>query len=403
MMNQFKAFKVLPLAMTIALGLQLSSLSALAFSDTTNYWAKADIEELSDNKIIDGYTDGTFRPEKPMTRAEFATILVKVLKIPVTRDAKAAHFSDVPNGYWAAPAIAAVKSKGLINGFPGNRFMPNRNITRLEVMTILSNMDKTEIPAEFSVADILSTYEDGSDVPNWAQESVAEAAYTKVMANAPSRENRIDPNRDATRAEVAAMVVNTKENLVSYFESLSEPVAQPVSENTGKVTVVTTQALVIPDNTEFTITMVTPVSTTESKVGDKVEATLDKSLLNSENQVLLPSNAKLTGTVAMVEGVDKKGKNGRISVKFNELTMPNGERLPIQASLATEDGALNGGTTQGRFVKISTEKEGTVTSVQTTSTALEIGSEVKVQCGDQLEVKLTEPLTLTKKQLSSIR
>lgn len=353
-MNNLRFSKVLPLALTVVLGAQLSGLAAMAFTDTTNHWAQPDIQQLSRKNIINGYSDGSFQPEKSITRAEFATILVKALNLPTTGNTGVAQFNDVPSGHWAAPYIDAVKSAGLINGYPGNLFMPNRNITRTEVMTILSSIDKTAMPADFSVTKVLSTYQDGFDVPTWAQEAVAEAAYTRVMENYPNRQTWIEPNRNATRAEVAAMLVNMDDNLLSSVKNLANPVTQPVSQSdplkTSHNSALVGHVLVVPDKTEFAVTVNTPISTTVSKIGDKVEATLDKPLLSSDNQVIVPANSKFVGNVSLVEAAGITGKSARMSVDFNELVLPNGERVPVKASIATDDGALIGGTTKGRIL-----------------------------------------------------
>ena len=114
------------------------------WSSTNNYsdvkdtdWCNNAISTLSNMGILKGYEDGTFHPNAPVTRAEFAAIAARF------SDGAAddyATFSDVPNDYWASKEIAKAAKLGWIKGYTDGTFRPKNNITRAEVMTLVNRV-----------------------------------------------------------------------------------------------------------------------------------------------------------------------------------------------------------------------------------------------------------------------
>ena len=114
------------------------------WSSTNNYsdvkdtdWCNNAISTLSNMGILKGYEDGTFHPNAPVTRAEFAAIAARF------SDGAAddyATFSDVPNDYWASKEIAKAAKLGWIKGYTDGTFRPTNNITRAEVMTLVNRV-----------------------------------------------------------------------------------------------------------------------------------------------------------------------------------------------------------------------------------------------------------------------
>ncbi|PZO11769.1 MAG: hypothetical protein DCF25_18780 [Leptolyngbya foveolarum] len=171
-----------------------------AFSDVpANYWARDYIAGLTKLNIISGFGDGTFRPNDPVTRAQFAAILRQAfLKSQPTT---AQSFKDVPAGYWATDAIAASRSAGFLSGYPGNTFKPNDRILRVQALVSLANGLKYPTGNPQS----LSNYKDAGTVPDYARPSTAAAAQANLVVSYPTPD-QILPNRAASRAEVAAFV-----------------------------------------------------------------------------------------------------------------------------------------------------------------------------------------------------
>lgn len=100
-----------------------------------DHWAKKDIEKVTAAGLFNGYPDGSFRPEKNITRAEIAKILVLAFDLDV--DNKAV-FKDVPLTHWASKPVSGVFNNNITKGFPDNTFRPNTAATRAEFSVFLS-------------------------------------------------------------------------------------------------------------------------------------------------------------------------------------------------------------------------------------------------------------------------
>ncbi|MFA9560452.1 S8 family serine peptidase [Evansella sp. AB-rgal1] len=108
----------------------------LFFSDTSNHWAKNNISELTRLGLVSGYPDHTFRPDVPVTRAEFAKMIVDVLGYHLTNNSVVFH--DV-KGHWSEKHVQTAFLHKLINGFSPTEFRPDHKISREQMAIIISN------------------------------------------------------------------------------------------------------------------------------------------------------------------------------------------------------------------------------------------------------------------------
>jgi len=123
---------------------KLKLLRLLSFSDVTRgFWAQEEIENCATIGLVQGFPDRTFKPNKALTRAELATLIVRARKIPLP-DVTGKVFKDMPKTHWAAPYILAAKKEGLVKGYPDGTFRPNRMITRAEGVTVFARSDGLE-------------------------------------------------------------------------------------------------------------------------------------------------------------------------------------------------------------------------------------------------------------------
>ncbi|OMF34548.1 hypothetical protein BK133_12165 [Paenibacillus sp. FSL H8-0548] len=172
------------------------------FSDLSGHWAKSEIELLASKRIINGVSLNSFSPDKPITRAEFTAILVRSLGLsPLSTDAA---FSDVSTGDWYAAAIATAVDAGIIEGFTDGSFKPNERITREQMAVMLSRalsyMNKSVQVDEKQ----LEKYTDNGSIGSWARNSIAELLTAQIMQGKSG--TTIDPVADASRAEAAVMI-----------------------------------------------------------------------------------------------------------------------------------------------------------------------------------------------------
>lgn len=177
-----------------------------SFSDVDpSYWAYPFIQGLTTSGVIAGFPDGTFRPEKPVNRAEFAAMLRKAFgtRTPV-RQLPAGGFADVPTDYWAAPAIQSAYETGFLSGYPNNTFAPNQQIPKVEAVTSLAS--GLQLSPSGTTADIVSTaYTDAAQIPNYALSAVAAATQNNLVVNYPDI-RVLNPQVPVTRADAAAQI-----------------------------------------------------------------------------------------------------------------------------------------------------------------------------------------------------
>ena len=162
------------------------------------------IEALAARGIIDGKSDGNFDPDGSMTRAEFATIVVRALGLT---PADTGAFADVASTAWYAPYVGAASTYGLINGVGEGRFNPDGTITRQEAAVLVSRaaalcgMD-TKLDAG-AARDVLAQFGDYVTAAEWARAGLAFCYDSGILDQA---ELDIRPLEAATRAEVARML-----------------------------------------------------------------------------------------------------------------------------------------------------------------------------------------------------
>ena len=121
------------------------------FSDVSDdYWANKAISTLSNAGIITGFSDGTFRPNAFITRAQFAAIAAR---FSVVTEDLPNPFSDVPEGYWAEDLIAYAAHLGWVNGYADGTFRPTANITRAAAMKLINNVLERQVDEDGLLED----------------------------------------------------------------------------------------------------------------------------------------------------------------------------------------------------------------------------------------------------------
>ncbi len=292
--------------------------SATSFSDVqSNYWAAPFIQSLAQRGVIAGFTDGSFRPEQAVTRAQFAAMLNKAFQKNSIR--QGTSFSDVRSNYWAASAIQQAYTTGFLSGYPGNTFKPEQSIPRQQVLVSLAN--GLEYSANSNVESTLQNFNDSSNIASYARSPIAAATENQIVVNYPNVKF-LNPEATATRAQVAAFIYQAlvSTNQVSainspYIVALnSTPIEQPPV------------AVVIPQGTAI------PVKYDRA---DKILVTKDETapltLVVSQNvvtergTVVIPAGSEVVGQIKPVK--DKKG-----SQFVAQKLVVNGKEYAINAT-----------------------------------------------------------------------
>jgi hypothetical protein len=284
------------------------------FADVpADFWAYDFITRLAARGIIAGFPDGTFRPNEPVTRAQYAAMLRNAFNQSSMRDAAA--FVDVPTNYWAAAAIREADTMGFMSGYPGNVFRPDQNIPRAQVLVSLAN----GLNFTASNPNSVQVYRDAGQIPDYAVASIAAATEQRMVVNYPNVQV-LKPNQTATRADVAAFIHQAlvSQNQVAavpspYIVGQQQPVAGQPGLPAGTVISVDytngDKVVVLPDETAPLTLNVT------------------QNITDSTGQVLIPAGSQVTGEL-------RPSKGGSQFVA-QELILPGMSPVAISASSQT--------------------------------------------------------------------
>src|SRR5665647_658936 len=122
-----------------------SAVSAATVSDISGHWAQTTIQAWVDQGYINGYPDGTFKPENPISREEVASIIMKINKL-VANEAGANHFTDANTLVWSKGAVGACYLAGILKGYPDGSFKGKNYIKRGEAVVALDRSSKYIAP-----------------------------------------------------------------------------------------------------------------------------------------------------------------------------------------------------------------------------------------------------------------
>ncbi|WP_080834903.1 cadherin-like beta sandwich domain-containing protein [Cohnella massiliensis] len=177
----------------------------VAFSDIAGHWAEAAIRQAASVGIADGYTDGKFEPNRTVTRAEFAVMLMNAIKPEGEGEGAALTFADEPAiGAWAKKAIAQAVEAGIIAGYPDGTFRPDSEIARAEMAAVIAKALKLTIEENAATG-----FSDDKSIPSWARGAVAAVERLDLMEGNETGRFRADAR--ATRAEAVTVLLRMLE------------------------------------------------------------------------------------------------------------------------------------------------------------------------------------------------
>ena len=158
------------------------------------------LKYLTEKEFVQGYSDGSFGPDKPINRAETLKLILIATGEPITPGD--ASFSDVPHDVWFAPYVTHAKAKGIISGEPGGTFSPARQVNLAEYLKIVLNafdIDTSTYTLDQQIAD----------VPNdaWFAPYIKFAVKFNILK--PDESGMIYPSTSITRGEAARLLYQT--------------------------------------------------------------------------------------------------------------------------------------------------------------------------------------------------
>lgn len=191
--------KNLALILLMIMLLSMFSQVSAQVSDIGGHWGAENIRFLLDRGIISGYPDGTFKPDRTITRAEFVKIINQAID---NNKVGNVSFSDVKSGTWYYDEVRKAVGAGYINGFPDNTFRPNGTITRQDASKMVREA--------FGIEEVKNSTKTFSDHGSIRSDAVCcvNALVSKGYISGHTN-GTFDPQGSLTRAQAATMVANT--------------------------------------------------------------------------------------------------------------------------------------------------------------------------------------------------
>ncbi len=287
-----------------------------------SYWAASDINRLTEQCVLEGYPDGMFKPNRKVSRAELATMVVKGYNLDATSNCETLTFRDVPASHWAHNYISKAASENMVAGKTSTMFAPNENVTRSEALTIMAK--GINCPMDAAKADqILSQYKDGSKVPCWARECVAKAIENGALKNE-RNQDYIRPNDKATRAETSAMLQGMR--LAGGYDKSTKTASQDMG---GKTYIEKEQRITIPT---LELTMNDIINAKHVNVGEQFAATTTSEI--TIDGKTFPCGSTVRGKVVEVTRPSKNCP-GSIRLSFNQIIDCKGCKANLPKQILT--------------------------------------------------------------------
>ncbi len=180
----------------------LPTSTAPAFNDVQSHWAKDYIAVLRERQVLDDFGTGTFDPNLPVTRGEYAKMLDRAFPEKVVSQ-QVLEFTDIPASYQRREALERSVKMGFMTGYSKTLFKPEEKIPRYQLQISLAKGMGLKLPGD--VEGILAKYPDASKMPKYAREKMA-AAISSGLVVKDKNANLLQPTNATTRGEAAALI-----------------------------------------------------------------------------------------------------------------------------------------------------------------------------------------------------
>ncbi len=173
------------------------------FADVSGKWSEQAVNDMASRMIVNGVDADHYNPNAEVTRAELAAIMVRALGL--AENGSGSTFNDVNTSDWYAGAVAQAARYGLIQGYADGSFGPDRTVTRQEALVMLTRAMKLAKldTATADTASTLAPFADHAAVASWARDAVATAVQSGLVQG---NSKGLAPTQHLSRAETAAIV-----------------------------------------------------------------------------------------------------------------------------------------------------------------------------------------------------
>ncbi len=289
-----------------------------------DHWAYEAVTFLTDKKVVVGYPDGLYRPDQKVTRGEFSTMVIKALGLYEKDTPEIFDYKDTQN-HWANRNIQVASYYGLVKGYPGGYFYPNRDVTRLEALTIILNALSPENINTEQAKHFVSIYKDYSEIPNWALISTGQAQMLGLVYNTPGHETTLEPMRPATRGELARFIFNMMEAVKTIpSEKIKQEQPKPIEPKKADGYILDNvyydeEYAVIPKGTILPLTINKCLNAKKVQEGEAFIARTPFNFVTREKYLLIPVGVQIDGKVHKVKRPLRFVKNGYMALTTSNI------------------------------------------------------------------------------------
>ena len=299
-----------------------------------DYWAGAQIKELSQKNVIVGYPDGTFKPDENVSRAEFASMAIWALGQENTNVAQSVNFTDITPDFWAYNMIQRALYFELIScPVEGKDFRPNDPVSHSEAVSVIVNALTTEDISLQKAKEVLRNYTDLTSTPQWFLIPAGKAEILGMNVNIPNTPLALNANQPATRAEVAVLLKNMMEQAML---NPNKKLADAMRKKTGEGYVVP-QAFVqgsvgtIPAGSIVPIQVGEALSSQFSKCGQIYMAKAPQNYITRDKFILISKDSDFQGHLLDVRDGKLFVRNGVLILQNDSLTTQNDQTVKFNA------------------------------------------------------------------------
>lgn len=304
-----------------------------AFADNISdvadgYWAQKEINQMVTDKVMNLDDQGNFNPDGSVQRAEFTSMLVKVLGQSDLQVYIQNPFEDVTTSTNLYDDIMRSEQIGLVYGYPDGTFQPEKTISKAEVTSTVSHITKDNT-ADISV---LESFSDVDKIPEWAKTAYAKTVTYNLYVNYPDSQ-AFEPERDITRAETAVLLAKLKNSISNVKEEYKaeEPKEQTLgvehlainSHATSNVVTITNMRKIIAEGNILKVNFAEKFNSKNANVGDTVLFTNEKDISTVEGTLLIPAGSKFYASVEDIIAPKRMNKPAAVKFHFNKVELPS--------------------------------------------------------------------------------
>ncbi len=325
--------KIMKGVFALAILAMVSSPAHAFYSDMDqDHWAYQSIKFLTEIGVVVGFPDGTYKPEIPVTRAEFASMAIKSLGQEHTNVSQDIHFADITRDFWAYNIIEKAVYFNLIPDSKGEAFRPFDPVTRAEAINLAVNAIASSNISEQRATDVCSkAYKDYTQMPAWFLMAAAKSHLLNLDVIMPGGEGTMQANRPMNRAEVAMLLYRMmQEAKLNPNDKLAEVMQKRTADGFIVDNVKVQGSIgVIPAGTIFPIKLTSVVGSDISNVADAYTAVTPNNYVTREKYLLISENSEMKGQVKYVQRGKVFKQQGEVILKNELLVTPNDQAVMV--------------------------------------------------------------------------